>query len=239
MLPKEEYRGRVFDRFPSRDERRGNYLAEEILAPQEPRPRTWHADAVTDQGREGACVGHGVTLDLISSPRPDPYATDTKASEYAQSLYKRAQVLDPWAGEAYEGTSVDAGMKVARERGFIESWRWLTTVQQIRDALISKGPVVLGIPWYEEMYETRPSGLVHVGGSVVGGHCITLVGYHPSMRIRGEGWFDRYEVFKWQNSWGRDYGLNGIGYITVGDLATLLNDDGEAALAVGRKYVRI
>lgn len=237
MLAAGEFQGRVFDRFPSMDERRGNFLLEEVLDPQEKRVRNWFSPLTTDQGREGACVGHGITTDLLASPRPYQGFQQTQANQYATGVYYRARQVDYWAGEDYDGTSVDAGFKVARERGHIEGWRWMHNVDQVRDATIAVGPVVLGVNWYQGMYETRPSGLVKIDGARVGGHCITIIGYHPSMRIRGEDWNARFEVFKWKNSWGNDYGKNGVGYITAHDLAVLLNDNGEAAVAMGRKQV--
>ena len=240
MLPVTEFNGRRFDRFPSRDERRGNYLLEEVLPSQDPVIKTWASRLTTDQGSEGACVGHGQVTDAVASPKPAASTvTAEQANSVASVLYHRAQQLDDYAGEAYQGTSVDAGFKAARELGWIDSWRWMTNVAQIRDAVIAEGPVVLGINWYDSMYETKPSGLVDIGGSIVGGHCITIVGYHPGMRIRGEDWNARFEVFKWKNSWGTDYGVNGVGYIQANDLATLLNDHGEAAVAMGRHRVNM
>lgn len=239
MEPVVESNGRVFDRFPSRDQRRGNFLAEEIVPTVAPFPKTWATTLTTDQGREGACVGHGQTTDLLASPMPDRTATFEVANAFAYRHYKRAQELDPWAGNAYEGTSVDAGFKATRDLGAIESWRWMYNTEQIRDAVLQVGPVVIGINWYSEMYHTRPSGLVTVGGSVVGGHCLTIVGYHPGMRIRGEDWNARYEVFKWKNSWGTDYGVSGFGYILASDLQALMSEDGDAAVALGRKRFRV
>jgi hypothetical protein len=237
MLPATEHRGRVFDRFPSMDKRRGNYLAEEVIPSQDKQIKNWWSPLTTDQGREGACVGHGVTTDLLASPRPYDKFTFAQANTYAYRKYKRAQFLDPWAGEAYSGTSVDAGFQAIREEGHIESWRWMTNAEQVRDAVIAVGPVVIGVNWYDDMYETRPSGLVTIGGPVVGGHCLTIIGYHPGMRIRGEDWNKRYEVFKWKNSWGNDYGNNGVGYILFSDFARLLSEQGDAAIAMGRKQV--
>ena len=232
--------GRTFDRFKSRDTRRENWPAEDVVEfVAEPFPKSWYSRLVTDQGREGACVGHGLTTELVASPRPATLVTADQASVFAQRLYKRAQQLDPWAGEAYSGTSVDAGFKAVREYGWISEWRWMWDIKVIRNAVMTEGPVVLGVDWYEEMYTTRPSGLVKIGGAKVGGHCITIIGYHPGMRIAGEDWNARYEVFKWKNSWGTDYGKNGVGYILANDLATLMNDGGEAAIAMGRKKVNI
>lgn len=239
ILPVNEHNGRVFDRFPSMDKRRQNFLAEEVIPSIDPFPKTWSSILTTDQGREGACVGHGITTDLLASPRPDIAPTFQQANLFAFRSYKRAQDLDPWSGNAYSGTSVDAGFQVARELGAIESWRNMYSAQQVRDALLQVGPVVLGVDWYDGMYDTRPSGLVKIDGSIVGGHCITIIGYHPGMRILGEDWNARFEVFKWKNSWGNSYGKNGIGYIKAGDLQDLLVAGGDASVAMGRKRFRV
>jgi hypothetical protein len=199
--------------------------------------KRWRTGTVLDQGREGSCVGHGWTAELLASPRPHKVDATT-GHNYAVDIYRRAQLIDEWEGENYEGTSVLAGAKVVRERGYLDQYRWAFNIQDVRDAVITQGPVVIGIPWYEGMYETRESGLVDVSGDIVGGHCLTIVGYHPAMRITGEGWNERHKVFRWRNSWGPDYGLNGDGLIKYDDLAELLKDNGEACIAIGRHKVR-
>lgn len=202
-------------------------------------PKAWSLGAVLDQGYEGSCVGHGWTAELIASPKPDPYTGPGPGHQYAVDLYRRAQQIDEWEGEDYEGTSVLAGAKVVTERGLISEYRWCFSIEDVRDAVITSGPVVIGIPWYESMYETRPSGLVEVDGDLVGGHCLLVYGYHPGMRISGEDWNARYRVFRWRNSWGPGYGKNGNGLIRYEDLRDLLADWGEAAVSVGRKTVRL
>ncbi len=200
-------------------------------------PKRWKTGTVLDQGQEGSCVGHGWAAELIGSPRPHKVDAAT-GHRYAVDIYRRAQLIDEWEGENYDGTSVLAGAKVVRERGFIDQYRWAFNVEDVKDAVITQGPVVIGIPWYEDMYDTRESGLVEVGGPIVGGHCLTIVGYHPGMRINGEGWNERHKVFRWRNSWGPDYGLNGDGLIRYEDLRDLLQDNGEACVSVGRNKVR-
>lgn len=241
MLPAGEYRNRTFDRFPSRDERRSLWpFPDEIPKVTNPWIKSWESKWTSDQGREGACVGHGLTTDAVASPYPGYHTLTTEqVNTFAHLMYKWFQTMDPWSGEDYEGTSVDAGFKGMRQLGWIKEWRWLETVDRIRDAVLQVGPVVLGVDWTENMYETRPSGLVEIGGTKVGGHCITIIGYHPGMRIAGEDWNARYEVFKWKNSWGTGYGKNGVGYITRNDLATLMAAGGEAAIAMGRSRVRV
>jgi hypothetical protein len=64
--------------------------------------------AFYDQGSEGACVGFGVArmLSHLNRKRYD-----------ARDIYRRAQRIDEWPGEAYSGTSVRAGLDVVREEG--------------------------------------------------------------------------------------------------------------------------
>lgn len=185
---------------------------------------------VLDQGSEGACVGFGWTCELMTAPAQvggvmgvidglDP-------NSFARSVYQVAKTLDEWAGEDYEGTSVLAGAKVVQGLRYIGSYRWAFGIDDVIDTLCSPaklggGPVVFGIPWFDSMYETRPSGLVEVGGRIVGGHCITGIGYHPNMQIDGEP--GRHEVVIWQNSWGPTYGRRGKGYVKVADLEALLS----------------
>lgn len=202
-------------------------------------PKMWDHGVVLDQGYEGACVGFGWTAELLASPRPDRTATEDQGNKFALGAYREAKVIDEWPGEDYDGTSVLAGAKIIQEKGLMDEYRWCFGIDEVVQAVITQGPVVIGIPWYEQMYETRPSGLVEVGGKLVGGHCITLIGYHPNMRINGEPYANRYRVFRWVNSWGTSYGKAGTGLIKYDDLASLLSDNGEACVPMGRKRVRI
>lgn len=61
-----------------------------------------------DQGSEGACVGFGSSraCSIMNRVRYDGFA-----------LYHRAQQIDEWPGENYDGTSVRAGMDVLRKEG--------------------------------------------------------------------------------------------------------------------------
>lgn len=192
----------------------------------------WEPGVVLDQGSEGACVGFAWTADLLARPvRPAQQPSQHVANRFAFNVYKEAQKIDEWPGEDYEGTSVLAGAKIIKERGFIKEYRWCFNIDDVRDAVISEGPVIIGIPWYEGMYRTLPGGIVKVSGKQVGGHAITIVGYDPAMRINGRS----HEVFKWRNSWGSSYGVAGSGYIKYNDLRKLLAQQGEACVPMGRK----
>ena len=228
---------RTFDWRPSHDPRSRLWSARAAIAatggPITRRIRRWREGPVLDQGREGACVGFGWTGEVMSTPvavrLADP---DT----YARNLYRAAQRIDEWAGENYEGTSVLAGAKVVLGYGMIREYRWAFGIDDLIDTVCTLGPVVIGIPWLSGMYDTRPSGMVEVAGQVVGGHCVVVTGYHPGIRLAGEGWFARHEVLRWRNSWGTGYGLNGSAYVKAADLASQLAQSGEACVPMLRSF---
>jgi hypothetical protein len=174
-----------------------------------------------DQGSEGACVGFGFAGELAA----DPVVIHADNS-FARDLYRRAQAEDRLMGNDWsEGASVLAGARACKRAGHISSYRWAFGVNDVIDTLCHVGPVVVGVPWYESMYDTSVDGLVDVSGDVVGGHCILLTGYWPAHPGFGD-------VVLWENSWGPGYGVNGRGFIRVADLARLLAEDGEAVVAV-------
>ena len=194
----------------------------------------WKPGAVLDQGQEGACVGFGWTGELLAEPMPNKTGS-AAGSKYAQALYNYAKTIDEFEGVDYDGTSVLAGAKALKKRNFMGGYHWAFSVEDVRDALVTTGPVVIGIPWFESMYETRPDGLVEVSGNNVGGHCILLTGYFQKKVFGGKP----VEVVQWRNSWGDEYGIHGDAWVKLEDLATLLKDDGEACLPVDRKPVKL
>jgi hypothetical protein len=222
---------RTFDWKSRHDIRSLNYAVSDVV-PIRPdiRKKMWGTGDVLDQGAEGACVGFGWSGELAAAPVRIPQIDN----RFALGMYQRAKTLDEWPGEDYEGTSVLAGAKACQQLKLIGEYRWSFSIEDLRDALIHIGPVVIGIPWMDGMYQTRPSGLVDVSGRVVGGHCILLTGYNPKMRISGEGFFKRWEVARWRNSWGTSYGKKGDGWIQMEDLERLLQNSGEACVPMQR-----
>lgn len=181
----------------------------------------------TDQGREGACCGHGWSAELACDPVRYPVS-----DAFAYAFYLDCRKVDQAEGRYWdEGASVLAGAKVAKQRGLISSYRWAFGIEDCIDVLCSSGPVVLGIPWWSSMYGTQPGGMLEVSGEVVGGHCILAIGYLPEYRPIPNG-PNVGPVVVLSNSWGPTWGINGIGYMKVADLDRLLRDNGEACIAV-------
>jgi C1A family cysteine protease len=155
-----------------------------------------------------------------------------ESNSFAKSVYVEAQKIDEWEGENYSGTSVLAGAKTMQSLRLLKEYRWAFSIDDVVDSVLSKGPVVLGIEWREGMYDA-PNGVLTPFGAVVGGHCITAVGYrYKSEKLGGE------DGIVLQNSWGVDWGINGLAVIKVSELAALLAKNGEACVPSKRSFGR-
>lgn len=222
---------RILDRRPELDPRNRNYPVRAAIRRAPWRTKVfWRPGAILDQGREGACVGYGWTAEALSSPvradlRKIRNSPPRDATVFARTVYTIARTLDPWPGENYEGTSVLAGAKVMQQYGLIRTYRWAFGLQDTIDSILTIGPAVLGINWYDGMYYTRGDRL-EVSGRLVGGHCLLALGYDPKQGIR------------LQNSWGTGWGDNGLAWISEADLDKLLHEDGESCVPTGRSYGR-
>ncbi|MGH3992512.1 MAG: hypothetical protein ACRDSN_08605, partial [Pseudonocardiaceae bacterium] len=182
--------------------------------------RIWQPrDEPLDQGSEGACVAFALSAELAAAPW-----RHTVSNESSVALYQRVRAEDRRMGNYwYSGASVLAGMRVARREGLIRSYWWAFGVEDVVETILRHGPVILGVPWYSNMYGTGPGGLVEVEGTLVGGHAIMAHGFWPDHHDHGD-------VVVWTNSWGAGYGLDGVGYIRTGDLDALLANWGEACV---------
>jgi hypothetical protein len=224
-------------RLPEFDSRSRRYPARALLAEQTGTERpplrsySWPMPWETlNQQRTGHCVGFGHGGRIKGTPDRHAEVDDPWCHDY----YHRCQQLDEWAGEepAYEGTSVLAGAKTGAERGYYESYHWAFGIDDTALAIGYLGPVVLGVWWFDSMMEPRPSGLLEVGGSVAGGHCILARGVRLRAVLPGES-ARPLEVVRLRNSWGPGWGpLKGDAYIKLDDLERLLRLDGEACIPV-------
>ncbi len=181
--------------------------------------RYWNANGWWgDQGQTPECVAyawcHWLEDGPVTQPGPGPIVSP-------DTLYREAQALDEWPGSDYDGTSVRGGAKAAAARGFVRSYHWASTLDEIVQALLEVGPVVVGVNWYEDMFDPDEAGLLHVGGAIAGGHAFVLDGISVTHRL-----------IRMKNSWGRTWGQNGFAYLGFPDVARLLAEDGEACLAV-------
>lgn len=182
--------GRVF--VP--DERDGDYPMSAVLENMEREDDVyqywWDQGWRGNQGRTPQCVAYaclhrledGGMTHFYEERDFDPEYMNEGDEEKHQSLidpvnfYKRAQQLDQWPGTDYSGTSVRAGMKVLQENGLIEEYRWAETFDDIVEAVLRQGPVLMGTLWYEGMLYPDSNNFIRAIGDRVGGHAYVLNG---------------------------------------------------------------
>lgn len=186
---------------------------------------------VRDQGEEGSCTGFGLaaTIDLLLARRGEPRIVSTRM------LYETAKQFDEWEGEDYHGSSC---------RGAVNGWHsvgvcsedlapyrsgesgWEVDIDQAKDARAT----TLGAYYrvnqrlsdyhaaLNEVGALYASAVVHEGwqsDSLVdnvipyttkslGGHAFAIVGYNS-------------EGFWVQNSWGKEWGNDGVTLWTYED----------------------
>jgi len=210
------------------DERSRSFPIRKAVAGKKPRGFTWSCSKWLDQGTDGACVGFSMAHELIARPA---VVTKGITERFAkENIYWEAQKIDPWDGGSYpgaspqyEGTSVLAGIKVLQGLGYVREYRWAFSLEDLVLAVGYCGPAVLGIPWYDGMFDVAPCGFVHVSGKVAGGHAILCNGVSAKER-----------TFTLHNSWGKSWGRNGEARISWDDLGRLLDEDGEAVIPTVR-----
>lgn len=176
----------------------------------------WQVGPARNQGGSSSCVGHGWWHRLTAVPnrivRPDvtPY-----------TIYNLAQRNDEWAGEDYLGTSVRGGAIACQKLGLIGEYLWSWDVMEIAAWVCWKGPVVIGVDWFEGMEDTDEEGYIKPTGRPLGGHCVAIVGY--SMKRR---------ALRILNSWSREWGERGRAWMTLDHSDYLIHKlNGEACTA--------
>ena len=214
------------------DERRQAFLIRSALSEDQQQlvSNLWGCPAgtpVLDQGQQGACVGNGVTNELLWNPVPIPRLDETFA---VQDIYWVAQRNDPWPGgeypgasPQYSGTSVAAGIQAAADLGYYKAWHWGTTENEMALGVGHLGPAVIGVNWFQGMYEPDPNGYIHPTGANVGGHCLLVIG------IDVKGGF-----YTLHNSWGASWGDQGNCKIKRKDMAKLIASNGEVCIITDR-----
>lgn len=235
---------RTFDRLVHYDDRSLDYPIRTLRAVADRPLRGYsYAYCQTDQGREGACAGHGATQEAAARPKPffgDPVYSPPDIdvlNRYAYEVYRDAQKIDPWAHRPHEGTTVLAAMKIGHSRGFWTEYRWALgpgaerAARDVLQALAWNGPVIMGSAWYEQMWEPDKEGFLHAAGEEYGGHCylLTRVKYFGDRFGGGRGNVRNWAVWT-PNSWGGE----GQGWLLFDDLVILLGNYGEAVTPVNR-----
>ncbi len=179
------------------------------------RSRSYTRVAWLNQFSEGACTGFGLAHCMSIGYRRWPM-DNAKARVY----YAGAKQFDEWAGEDYEGSSVQGAMAFAKSVGNIHHYYWAETPEEFKHGIAQFGAIEVGTWWRTGMFDTDSNGYIHPTGDVEGGHAYCVGGVDL---VRNTARVD--------NSWGEAWGRRGSALIDLDDLFTLIFDaGGEAAL---------
>lgn len=210
------------------DPRDHDHLMRRVVAPVPISTRYWSMFvSPLDQGALPQCVAYAWTGMLFAAPLTHPTSGFGNVAAFTSALYNRAQQLDEWPGEGYDGTSVRAGAKALVEQKRLSAeYLWAFDAKTVRDFVLTRGCVVFGTDWYEEMFAPDKDGYLIPKGEIAGGHAYVIIGYS---KIR--------DAFRVLNSWGRTWGESGRAWIKFGDAQALLMNAGEACSAIETKPV--
>jgi len=182
----------------------------------------WKGYVNLDQEQDGECVGYGFAHDLDADPLHNPVVgLQTTQNPTAEWIYEEAQRQDGSPPDEDSGASVLGGAKACKLAGYLNSYWWCLSIQDVKDTILHISPVVLGIPWTKDMTNPASNGVIRATGKVMGGHCILATGYDPAS-----------QMFRLKNSWGTGWGKKGDAFIPAADLKMLLGQQGEACVTV-------
>lgn len=194
--------GYIEDPEDTRDILLGNYLIPQKLPPV----IDWDdwSLPVKDQGKTSSCVGQSSTAMKEIQEKLE----HNKAIQFdGFSLYDACKKIDGIPNQ--QGTYIRIAMKILQETGIggykIKSYSRLNNLQEIKTALVSTGPIVVGFPVYDSFYKPV-KGVINLpkeGENINGGHAVLLTGYD-----------DNQKFFKMKNSWGQDWGMKGYAFLT-------------------------
>lgn len=207
------------------------------VEPEEPRTHRywWTSGWWGDQGRTPQCVGYAWSHWLEDGPvTQNPKRPGADPIIHPTVVYNRAQKIDEWPGENYDGTSVRAGAKVLQSMGAISSYWWATNVEELMESVLYLGPVVVGTWWHNNMFWPDEDGVIGLGGGLGGGHAYVVNGGNFDVEYVQEKWPTLQTsrgVFRIKNSWGRVWSHKGYAYISVEDMDVLLRSGGEVCIA--------
>ncbi|HEU4630186.1 MAG TPA: hypothetical protein VFS08_10615, partial [Gemmatimonadaceae bacterium] len=138
-----------------------------------------------------------------------------------EALYREIVAIDRAEGRVFDGGATSLAMaKAMRARGWCGEFRWGYTLEELVQALLAMGPVLMGTWWTDGMMEPDAEGVIRYRGARAGGHEYVVNGVN---RARG--------MIRLKNSWGRGWSRKGFAWIPFEDVERLIADEGDVLIA--------
>ncbi|KIQ62395.1 hypothetical protein TR51_25440 [Kitasatospora griseola] len=191
---------------------------------------------ILNQGNLGSCTGNALTgilgtdslgrtgqtsVTVKGDPKgvfaPGTYVLD---EAFAVKAYELNTKLDDYAGTyppSDTGSNGLAAAKTGQALGLLSGYTHGFSIEALQAALQS-GPVMWGTLWLKSMFNVDAKGCVVVdrNSAQAGGHELVISGYNVE-----------HDVYTVQNSWGIEWGVNGLAYVSGADMAWLLSQRGD------------
>ena len=184
-----------------------------------------------NQGSQGSCVAWAVGYALKSSQEITKRGWSKTSNAH---LFSPAYIYNQINGGVDSGATISEAMNLVVNQGVCslnyfnysasnyttqptsiqkaaaalykaQSWNKIQGIDNIKNRIAQGDGVVIGVKAYNDLYNISSSNQVYdtFSGSTNNGHAICLIGYD-----------DNKGAFKFINSWGTGWGLNGYGWIS-------------------------
>jgi hypothetical protein len=181
-----------------------------------------HYGPVLDQGNLGSCTGNSISQ-VLNTAHAHKTGHKLYTEKDAINFYHRGTLVDEFTGDYPPDDSGSSGNGVclaALQDGVLASYDHAFGIDHALGAL-SLQPVMIGINWYNSMFDPDSNGFLTIANGIAGGHEPCLVG----INLKGE--------FVWLlNSWGASWALKGFAKLRFADLDRLLQEDGDVTVPV-------
>jgi hypothetical protein len=177
---------------------------------------------IFDQGDLGSCTGNAAA-GWEATDNKDRSGLSILTEANAVAIYSAATKIDPYPGSYPPDDTGSDGLSVAKvlvSTGAAVSYLHAFGLADVKSALQS-GPGMIGINWYDGMFEPDSRGVVAISGSVAGGHEPLVVGWDA------DGSLGYPAPWKVANSWGTAWGDRGYFYMSDATFTRLLAEDGD------------
>lgn len=220
-MAKTYYLGRNEGRHPDHDRAASKYPARRLLTATAATYKYWYQGTKLDQEATGTCVAHALGHRRANSP----VIIDGITHQWAIDLYVEAT----GDNSLQEGTWAQVVARRMLERSEISGFYWVNTPEELRQAVLTIGPVAVGTYWYNSMFDpiskySNKYLVVDPTSGIAGGHEYLVNGINL-FPTSGKPF---YRIL---NSWGDQWGKGGTARIECEKLEDLIfNNDGDAVV---------
>lgn len=153
---------------------------------------------IRDQGSESTCVCQTLT-GMLDVQRNAKNGISNKCNNFSIS-----ELYNQRSNKPQNGMVIKEALSILRHKGLsgekIDNYALVTSISVAKQALISNGPLAIGMM----VYNNGTDEYWKENNQCLGGHCTMLVGYDK-------------DNFIMRNSWGASYGDNGYIKLSFSD----------------------